>query len=109
MGQFLPTVIAGLVPAIHRHHPWTTWTSPVVTDAKGKAGPMDGQMTGVPQPGPAVYLFFLFGACVSADAATDFIALEELGLASIFPAFEATDFDVRSLILFIAAYQMENT
>jgi hypothetical protein len=58
---------------------------------------------------PRCIYLFLFGACVSADAATDFIALEELGLASIFPAFEATDFDVRSLILFIAALQMENT
>ena len=40
---------------------------------------------------------FLFGACVSADAATLFTALGVRGLESSFAAFVATDFDVRSL------------
>ena len=47
------------------------------------------------RPHPWVY-FFLFGACVSADAATLFIVGDDFGLDRIFDALVATDFDVRS-------------
>lgn len=47
--------------------------------------------------GQTSYLpFFLFGACVNAEAATDLTALGVLGLLNNFAAFEATDFDVCS-------------
>lgn len=43
--------------------------------------------------------FFLFGACVNADAATLFALAELLGLLRILLAFDATAFDVRSFLL----------
>ena len=42
------------------------------------------------------FFFLRFGACVNADAATDFTVFDELGLRSNFEAFDATFFDVRS-------------
>tara|TARA_Y100000780_G_scaffold190409_1_gene178145 strand:- start:785 stop:973 length:189 start_codon:yes stop_codon:yes gene_type:complete len=41
---------------------------------------------------------FLSGACVKADAATLFIALEDDGLFKILDALEATAFDVFSFL-----------
>lgn len=41
--------------------------------------------------------FFLFGACVNAEAATDFCALVDFGLLRTFEALDATFFDVCSL------------
>jgi hypothetical protein len=41
--------------------------------------------------------FFLFGACVNAEAATFFTAAGVFGLLKSFPAVDATDFEVRSL------------
>jgi hypothetical protein len=43
--------------------------------------------------------FFLFGACVNEEAATDFCDSVDFGLLRIFDAFDATDFEVRSLRL----------
>ena len=44
------------------------------------------------------HFFFLFGACVNAEAATDLAALDDLGLLKILEAFEATGFDVFSFL-----------
>jgi hypothetical protein len=46
------------------------------------------------------YRFFepLLGACVNADAATDFTFLGVFGFESSFPAFEATFFEVLSFL-----------
>jgi len=45
-------------------------------------------------------VFFLFGACVNAEAATDFTALEDLGFFKSLEALLATDFDVFSFLFF---------
>lgn len=57
-----------------------------------------------PASGPA-YFRFAFrrrsGACVKADAAMDFIVLDEAGSASTLLALRATDFEVRSFLVMV--------
>ena len=46
---------------------------------------------------------FLSAACVSAEAATDLAAFDELGLLNIFAAFDATELDVFSFRAMLAS------
>ncbi len=49
------------------------------------------------------YFFFLFGACVNADPATDLTAFDDFGFFNNLDAFDATLFDVFS---FLAIFQL---
>lgn len=49
-------------------------------------------------PVSGYYFFFLSGACVSTDPATDLTAFEDFGLRRSFAAFEATFFEVFSFL-----------
>lgn len=65
----------------------------------------------MPGLGPGIhnyFLPFLFGACVSADAATLFTAFGVFGSLSSFDAFDATDLDVVSDFFAIDLLLVEN-